>query len=537
MSTLILHHVLKFKFLQSVLQNLLFQPVHLPQLQYKDAPSKSTSQTTPKTPSPVIALSVEEADHDIEVAHMDNSPYDDFPIPEPSFKESSNSSSNPMGNVLQEESGFLYGAILPEAITNQALLDSVAYKTYHKITSGAEPLKSRKSQKKSDSAISSEESPSKKKPAKNPATKPKQTKKKAHVKADKGTDEGISTKPGVPNVPKYDSESEKESWGDSGEEDDDDKDDYKDVTDDGYDNDDDDDEKNDDEEETDSDRTKSDIIKIPVLSQSTTEYHEEEDEKVDDEENMDEEEDGKVTKELYKDVNVNLGNRDADMTDADQVLDTQKTDELVQSSSISSDFTSKLLNLENPSLADNVIASLMDITIHHEEPRSQTSSLYTVLVTVVPEITSVFTTTIPPPPPFFNPLPQQATPTLTPTVSETITSFSALPDFVSVFKFNERVTNLENDLSEMKQEYNLDFKQEAQDEKREYIELVDTSIRTILKEVVNTQLLQILPQAVSDFATLVIEKNITESLEAAVLARSSSQPKSTYEAAASLSRV
>ncbi|GJY60659.1 hypothetical protein Tco_0461316, partial [Tanacetum coccineum] len=76
-------------FLQSVLQNLLFQPVHLPQLQYKDAPSKSTSQTTPKTPSPVIALSVEEADHDIEVAHMDNSPYDDFPIPEPSFKESS----------------------------------------------------------------------------------------------------------------------------------------------------------------------------------------------------------------------------------------------------------------------------------------------------------------------------------------------------------------------------------------------------------------------------------------------------------------
>ncbi|GKC00878.1 hypothetical protein Tco_0987014 [Tanacetum coccineum] len=44
----------------------------------------------------------------------------------------------------------------------------------------------------------------------------------------------------------------------------------------------------------------------------------------------------------------------------------------------------------------------------------------------------------------------------------------------------------------------------------------------------------ILPQAVSDFATPVIEKNVIESLEAAVLARSSSQPKSTYEAAASL---
>ncbi|GKG40741.1 hypothetical protein Tco_0469953, partial [Tanacetum coccineum] len=46
---------------------------------------------------------------------------------------------------------------------------------------------------------------------------------------------------------------------------------------------------------------------------------------------------------------------------------------------------------------------------------------------------------------------------------------------------------------------------------------------------------QIIPQAVLDFATPVIEKNATESLEATVLTRSSSKPKSTYEAAASLS--
>ncbi|GJS76960.1 hypothetical protein Tco_1410510 [Tanacetum coccineum] len=206
----------------------------------------------------------------------------------------------------------------------------------------------------------------------------------------------------------------------------------------------------------------------------------------------------------------------------------------MQSSSVSSDFTSKLLNLENPSPADNEIASLMDTTSHHEEPGSHTSSLYTVLITTVPEITSVFTITIPPPPPFFNPLPQQATPTPTPTptASETTTSFPTLLDFAFVSKFNERVTNLENDMSEMKQvdqyaqalssipaivdryidkklreaiqkaiqAHNLDCRQEAQDEKREYIELVDTSMR-----------------------------------EAVVLTKSSSQPKSTYEAAASLS--
>ncbi|GKB65718.1 hypothetical protein Tco_0921904, partial [Tanacetum coccineum] len=50
-----------------------------------------------------------------------------------------------------------------------------------------------------------------------------------------------------------------------------------------------------------------------------------------------------------------------------------------------------------------------------------------------------------------------------------------------------------------------------------------------------TQLPQILPKAVSDFTTLVIERNVTESLEAVVLAKSSSQLKSTYEASASLS--
>ncbi|GKC48260.1 retrovirus-related pol polyprotein from transposon TNT 1-94 [Tanacetum coccineum] len=55
----------------------------------QDAPSISTSQTNQETPSPVIPLGVEEADHDIEVAHMDHNPYADFLIPEPSSEESS----------------------------------------------------------------------------------------------------------------------------------------------------------------------------------------------------------------------------------------------------------------------------------------------------------------------------------------------------------------------------------------------------------------------------------------------------------------
>ncbi|GJU48490.1 retrovirus-related pol polyprotein from transposon TNT 1-94 [Tanacetum coccineum] len=55
----------------------------------QDAPSSSTSQTTQETPPPVIPLGVEEADHDIEVAHMDNNPSFDILILEPSSEESS----------------------------------------------------------------------------------------------------------------------------------------------------------------------------------------------------------------------------------------------------------------------------------------------------------------------------------------------------------------------------------------------------------------------------------------------------------------
>ncbi|GJS37890.1 hypothetical protein Tco_0536272 [Tanacetum coccineum] len=53
------------------------------------ATPSSTTIDQDALPPPVIPLGVKEADHDIEVAHMDNNPYADFPIPEPSFEESS----------------------------------------------------------------------------------------------------------------------------------------------------------------------------------------------------------------------------------------------------------------------------------------------------------------------------------------------------------------------------------------------------------------------------------------------------------------
>ncbi|GJT95872.1 hypothetical protein Tco_1091390 [Tanacetum coccineum] len=257
-----------------------------------------------------------------------------------------------------------------------------------------------------------------------------------------GADEGASTILGVPDVPIYKSESEKESWGESEDEDNennsDDISDEGDDNNDGNDGDDDanDDDKqegddmNDDDEETDGDRIESDRIKIPILDQSTTEYYEEE--KIDDEETIDEEEDDEVTKDLYDDVNVNLGNEDTEMTNVDQ--------------------------------ADNEIASLMETSARH--------------ATTIPKNTSGFTITIPLPPPYSDSTTEEA-------INKAILA------------------------------HNLDFRQEAQDEKNAYIELIP-------------------PQAVSDFANPVIEKNVTESVEAAVLTRSSSQPTSTYEEATSL---
>ncbi|GKG21710.1 hypothetical protein Tco_0384305, partial [Tanacetum coccineum] len=140
----------------------------------------------------------------------------------------------------------------------------------------------------------------------------------------------------------------------------------------------------------------------------------------------------------------------------------------------------------------------------------ETSALHAM---TVPEITSGFTTTIPSPPSFFYPLLQQATPTPTPTTSEATTSFPLLSDVSSVFRFNDRVTNLEKDLSDIKQvdqyaqalssilsivdryidnklreainkaiqAHNLDYRQEVQDEKNAYIELVDMSMRALIK--------------------------------------------------------
>ncbi|GJV70159.1 retrovirus-related pol polyprotein from transposon TNT 1-94 [Tanacetum coccineum] len=55
----------------------------------QDAPSPSNSQTSPKAQSPVISMDVEEENHDLDVAHMNNDPFFGIPILEYDSESSS----------------------------------------------------------------------------------------------------------------------------------------------------------------------------------------------------------------------------------------------------------------------------------------------------------------------------------------------------------------------------------------------------------------------------------------------------------------
>ncbi|GKC71612.1 hypothetical protein Tco_1117495 [Tanacetum coccineum] len=115
---------------------------------------------------------------------------------------------------------------------------------------------------------------------------------------------------------------------------------------------------------------------------------------------MYEEEDDDVSKELYGDMYITQGVRDTDMTNAKQGREDQqnashesgfvqkednghvtlttvhdKTEGTMQSSSVSSDFTSKLLNLDNTGPDVNEIASLLNtLTVPPPPPPINPSS-------------------------------------------------------------------------------------------------------------------------------------------------------------------
>ncbi|GJW98479.1 hypothetical protein Tco_0180287 [Tanacetum coccineum] len=164
-------------------------------------------------------------------------------------------------------------------------------------------------------------------------------------------------------------------------------------------------------------------------------------------------------------------------------------------------------------------------------------------VLVITESSPVYTTVIPQSLPSFTPLPPQSTPT-PPSTTEATNPLSTLPNFASVFQFNNRVSALEKDVVELKKDDLLNTQVTALVDEHldsrlgaardEFMSYLSASITARIIEQVKIQLPQILPKEVSNFAPPVIKSMVTKSLEHAVLAKESSQPQSTYEDSASL---
>ncbi|GJZ11172.1 hypothetical protein Tco_0545931 [Tanacetum coccineum] len=492
--------------------------------------------------------------------------------------------------IPQHEVVQRYDAILLDYLTNLAMKESEAYKTYHDLaTRKVQPkLKyvSRSSRTKSDEAPkhSSDKrvkatakvakSGKKKQPALGLETLSdialieaeqmklaiKRSKTQLHISQPSGSSahEGTGVTPGVPNVPTYEYDDEQISWKSSAE-DDDDEENVSEHQDD------------DDDERTESDNDGEDFVH-PKFSTHDDEARQEEVneedsfdprvqtpshlESIDDDNNDDEIQSANVAgkemdeeatnaedeeNELYRDVNINLEGRDVEMTDAKQT----------NSSSVSSGFISNMLNPK----PDTCIDSIFNLN-------TEATSLVDVPVTTIAEPPLVFATTIPPlPTPLITHM--QQTPIPTPTIVPS-SSLQDSPNFGSLFGFDHRLKTLETEFSEFKQTNQFaeavssipsivdaylankineaiktdvrlqsnKLRDEALAKNEAFLNSLDENIKKIIKDQVKqqvkVQVSKILPR---------IEKSVNEQLEAEVMTRSSSESKTSHAVAANLSEL
>ncbi|GJY60820.1 hypothetical protein Tco_0461477 [Tanacetum coccineum] len=318
------------------------------------------------------------------------------------------------------------------------------------------------------------------------------------------TNEGTGVKPGVPDVTKEESsETEVESWGN----DEDDSNNDQDSRSEGSDQDkesDDDKTQSDNEDESDSEHETDENESCSESDQEEDEEKIEDDEEKEEDERVktlsndsDNEDETKIANKaegdedeeidytislLYDDVDIMLNEpvdtdkgfvqeegTDAAMTnvqqgnenpeipqvieDAHVTLSTvpQKTEVPVSSSSHSFDLEAKFLNFLDIPTIEAEIVSPIDVHVHHEVPSKQTPTLLTVPVSVITDSSPVFSTVIPHSLQSFTPPPLLSTPTPPPT-TEATNPPSTLPNFASVFQFNNRVTTLEKEVVELKKD-------------------------------------------------------------------------------------
>ncbi|GKD10220.1 hypothetical protein Tco_1189905 [Tanacetum coccineum] len=196
-----------------------------------------------------------------------------------------------------------YGAILPQYLTNQAMLAFKAFKTYRAYATGEKAPKSKATKKKTDYESSPKTKPSQASKAEQMKLATKRSLKEFHIshasgsgdgvdilskvpdeqqQTRSGTNEGAGDKPEVPDVPEYRSESEEESWTFSqGEDEEEDEE---------HDSDDNNDDE-DDDQENDSQRTESDDEGDDFVHPNLSTYIADDQEKEKEEEKEDDDDD------------------------------------------------------------------------------------------------------------------------------------------------------------------------------------------------------------------------------------------------------
>ncbi|GJX90149.1 hypothetical protein Tco_0343475 [Tanacetum coccineum] len=256
--------------------------------------------------------------------------------------------------ISKQQDTQVYGAILPQHLTNQAMLESEAYMTYRAYATGEKTPKPKSTKKKANSESSPKTKPtqaSKGKRIKTSANGDKPAKKKQYATKSKGltvlsevalteveqmkialerskiqthsshaSGSGDGDKPEVLDVSEYRLKSEEESWtfsqgGDDEENDEHDSEDDNDEHDSENDNDDEDDDQENEEEKAEEKVNVDDEVSSDqkVLTPPNYELTEEEENQEDDDVMGGEQED-KEDEELYGDLNLNLDRRDVEMT-------------------------------------------------------------------------------------------------------------------------------------------------------------------------------------------------------------------------------
>ncbi|GKC57273.1 hypothetical protein Tco_1084871 [Tanacetum coccineum] len=360
--------------------------------------------------------------------------------------------------ISQHEVVQRYGAILPDYLTNQAMKESEAYKTYHNLATGKVQPKPKYVRRSSRMTTDQAPKASTGKRLKAPAKATKSGKKKlpaqrletlselALTKAEHlkivtkrsliqthsshtsglGAHEGTGVTLGVPDVPTYESDDEEISWksslddDDNNEGNDDTAKDDQDVSDDDQ-----------DDADNDSERTVSKNEGDEFIHPKFTTHDEEEkeedsfDPRVHTPSHYESSDDEAHDDEVSRDENVNLEGRDTEMTE------TPHTTQVIEDTHV----TLTLINPDGQQKISSVSSGFISNMLN--------------LIPDTAEIPSSFITTLPSPP---NPLvlPIQQTPVPIPTTALG-TSLQDLLNFGSLFGFNTHLKALEDNFSKFKQ--------------------------------------------------------------------------------------